>query len=531
MINDDRKYRELQEKIRELELENNQLLDYKWKYEKLILNFREQSDVFLHEIINILPVFVSHFSAESLEYEYVNKFYAEAIDLPCEQIVGRPVKDFLDGNNFKFILDHFDDLKLGRSVNYENYFVFNSKKYWIRAIYAPRFNTSWNVISIISFYYDITEKKDVEIAFNTDREKYRWLIEESSDPIFAFTYEGRYIYVNKAFAVNVQKDQDFIIGRTIWDVFPKDEADKRYATVKKTFESGEPQIIEVRVPNTGGDLYYITTTTPVKDEDGNVQTIICISKNITSRKIAEMELQKSENFLRIANVTKDKFFSIIAHDLINPFNSIMGISEILLEHLPEYDTETLMKFVRGIYTSSNDAYLLLENLLEWSRAQTGRIEYKPEFHEFRDLVFQTIGLTENMAKAKGITINSSEYDGLMVFGDKNMITAILRNLVTNAVKFSQRDGLVTIDAQRTEDEVIISVKDTGIGIDTDTIEKLFIINEKTSEKGTENEKGTGLGLILCKEFVDKHGGKIWVESEPGKGSLFSFTLPLPKNIP
>jgi len=363
-------------------------------------------------------------------------------------------------------------------------------------------------------------------TLKTDEEKYRLLLDESSDPIFSFSAGGRYTYVNKRFAKGVGKQQDFIIGKTIWDVFDQEEADKRYHFLKKAFDSGDKQVLEVRVPTPVGDTYYITTITPQKDNSGNVATVLCISKDITIRKRAEIELQESEKQLRIANATKDKFFSIIAHDLKNPFNSIIGFSKLLLEQINDQEQSKINEFAHAIHTSGKNAFRLLENLLDWSSSQTGTIRFEPEPFLINQLIQDTIALCSHHADAKYICIQQHLPDQLPAYADKNMVQTVVRNLLTNAIKFTNPQGHITISAARKTDQIHVTVSDNGIGMNPKTIEALFNIHEKSSTPGTENELGTGLGLILCKEFIEKHGSTIKVSSEPGKGSDFSFLLPM-----
>lgn len=242
---------------------------------------------------------------------------------------------------------------------------------------------------------------------------------------------------------------------------------------------------------------------------------------------AEIELKN--NTLEELNATKDKFFSIIAHDLKNSFNGILGASKLLVSSPGKFNHEETMDYVDMIHTSSQNAYKLLENLLEWSMSQTGRIDYKPQEIELKKIVTENANIWGDQARAKNISIGSDIPGRIIVFADKNMLNTILRNLVTNAIKFTPRGGTITITAALKNNEVEIAVCDTGIGMNESTKNKLFRINEKTSIPGTEQEPGTGLGLILCKEFVEKHDGKIWVESELGKGSEFKFALPLKHN--
>jgi signal transduction histidine kinase len=250
-----------------------------------------------------------------------------------------------------------------------------------------------------------------------------------------------------------------------------------------------------------------------------------VLKDIAERKHAEEVLKEREARLRELNATKDKFFSIIAHDLKNPFNTILGFSNLLSEQLKEKDYEKIEEYAVHIQSSSKRVMDLLLNLLEWSLSQTGLIEFNPGNIEIDTIINDVIELSENSAKQKSIAIKSEVPDSILVFADKAMISLILRNLVSNAIKFTNPGGMIIVSAELRIGELIISVSDNGIGIDKNTIEKLFLIEENNSTTGTQNETGTGLGLILCKEFVEKHGGRIWVESEPGKGSAFRFTLP------
>lgn len=234
---------------------------------------------------------------------------------------------------------------------------------------------------------------------------------------------------------------------------------------------------------------------------------------------------KSNKELEILNATKDKFLSIVAHDLKSPFASILGFSELLVKNLAKYEKDKILKFVQAILDSSRSAYKLVENLLEWARSQSGKIEFNPIEFNLKSLVLEAIFIFENAAKAKQIELNYQVDQEIVAYADKNMINTVLRNLIGNAIKFTHRKGSVSITATKSEHEIQVLVSDTGIGMSDETIRKLFKINEKVSVPGTEQEKGTGLGLLLCKEFVEKHHSKIWVESSLGKGSIFAFSLP------
>jgi len=249
-------------------------------------------------------------------------------------------------------------------------------------------------------------------------------------------------------------------------------------------------------------------------------------KDIERRRQAEQSLKENEVRLNELNATKDKFFSIIAHDLKSPFSSIMGFSEILQSQIMEKEYERVGEFAAYIKSSSEQVMDLLMNLLEWSRIQTGRIQLYAEYFEMGILVNRIVNLYSENARQKSILILMAFPTNVVVFADKHMIETVVRNLLSNAIKFSNPNGLINVSIEQQPDNLIVSIKDDGIGIARDKIEKLFRIDENNTTRGTRNEKGTGLGLMLCKEFVEIHGGKIWVESEQGKGSTFSFSLPM-----
>jgi two-component system, sensor histidine kinase and response regulator len=246
--------------------------------------------------------------------------------------------------------------------------------------------------------------------------------------------------------------------------------------------------------------------------------------NTTLEKKVELRTQE----LKELNATKDKFFSIIAHDLKNPFNTLMGFTELLLENLGDYSTEKLKEFIGILYDTSRQSYALLENLLEWSRAQTGRLQMNAETIDLNAITNESLDLLSNLAAKKKIIIHNDIQGESIVMADANMILTVIRNLISNAIKYTRDGGSITIDVNRKKDFYELSVTDTGIGIKPENMEKLFRIDINYSTRGTADESGTGLGLILCKEFVQKNGGSLWVESEYGKGSTFKFTVPAVK---
>jgi signal transduction histidine kinase len=236
-------------------------------------------------------------------------------------------------------------------------------------------------------------------------------------------------------------------------------------------------------------------------------------------------LSAREKELNEANVTKDKFFSIIAHDIKNPFSSILGFSKLLSDDFDGISKEDQKKYAGIISESSENLYKLLENLLQWSRAQTNRIEFKPETFDLTQLLGNNVALYKNAAFKKEIEIIIDFEDNIGVYADKSMADVVIRNLISNAIKFTKKRGKIEIRVVVYSETVQVGIIDNGVGIRQSEIQKLFRIDSQVKSTGTDNEQGTGLGLIICKEFVERNGGRIWAESTEGKGSGFYFTLP------
>lgn len=247
--------------------------------------------------------------------------------------------------------------------------------------------------------------------------------------------------------------------------------------------------------------------------------------DIHEHKLALEALRESEARLKELNATKDKFFSIIAHDLKSPFNNIVVLSNLLVEQVQSNDNESVEEYAGLISTSTQQAMSLLVNLLDWSRSQTGRLVCTPEYIDLASIVNETEALLSVSLRQKSIVLKKELPRTLLAYADKVMISTVLRNLVSNAIKFTKPNGQITISSRKTETELEIAVLDTGVGMNEETLSKLFRIEESISTKGTGNEVGTGLGLILCREFIEKHNGSIRAESEPGTGSVFTFTIP------
>ena len=264
----------------------------------------------------------------------------------------------------------------------------------------------------------------------------------------------------------------------------------------------------------------------------NEEVLARVNAHLTIREY-QQQLVEQNTLLQLknaqlldANAKKDKFFSIIAHDLKSPFSILMGYSATLLEHFEHLEAEKIKQGITTIKRNATRAYDLLVDLLMWALSHSGRMEYKLEEIDLGQITSENIELLQDRAKEKGITISSKIKRGLMVYSDKNMVSTVLRNLLTNAVKFTSKGGVVKVSSEGEKDKLKITVSDTGMGISEENINRLFRLDTFYRTLGSDNEKGSGMGLILCKEFINILKGEIWVESELNKGSRFIFTLPV-----
>ncbi len=255
------------------------------------------------------------------------------------------------------------------------------------------------------------------------------------------------------------------------------------------------------------------------------QTNQVLTQEIEERKAIQKNLEQSEGKLRQMIDTKDKFFSIVAHDLKNPFNTLVGFTELLMHNADLMPKEKIRNFYQLIHNAAHRSHSLLENLLEWSRAQTGSLKWEPESFDFFRVVESNVLLLQSTAEQKHISLISDVTEGTMVFADFNMILTVVRNFISNALKFTQAGGRVRITATMQDEHVVVKVADTGVGIAPEDMAKLFRMDIRHTTEGTSHEKGTGLGLLLCKEFIEKNKGQISIESELGVGTRFVFTLP------
>lgn len=395
---------------------------------------------------------------------------------------------------------------------------FSSEKVrWLDSIVTAIYSSIF-IFFIVKFLHHSynTERKRA----NNNQLKFRALSENSEDCITRYDREHRHIYMNKAGLELRGLSKEQILGKTHREsgIYEEEQTEFMEKAIEDVFKTKHPQHKQFSMNQPYERSFFDLRFFPEFNSENEVGSVIGVSRNITDLKQSEIELLQ-------LNIDKDRFISILGHDLKSPLLTLLNFSELLVENVQDYDRSELKSMLTKMMESTKSTYNLLEDILTWTKAQSGKIPYNPKKVLFAEICENTIGVLKQNATAKSLTISYQFTDSLTVFADIDMLRTILRNLISNAIKFTNTGGEISIKAEASPENVTISVSDNGIGIAPKDMKKLFKMTEVISTSGTANEKGTGLGLLLCQEFVEKHGGKIWVESEEGKGSIFNFTLP------
>ena len=290
--------------------------------------------------------------------------------------------------------------------------------------------------------------------------------------------------------------------------------------------AGQKYSTEKQMRKKDGSLFWCSLTGHQVNVDKPEEGSIWIVQDISERKQTEFIISHQNYELKKLNADKDRFISILAHDLKNPLGSMLGLSELLFKNVRRYDINKTEEFINLIFKSAQSTLNLLDDILNWVRAQSGKLPFEPLVLSFEEICTNVLDNLKLTADNKNIKISHFAPTEINIYADRNMLETILRNLISNAIKFTNKNGNINIYAIQDVSFATFTVSDNGVGMTTETLKRLFDITQKITSEGTESERGTGLGLLLCKEFVEKHGGKIWVESEIGKGSEFKFTIPL-----
>lgn len=389
---------------------------------------------------------------------------------------------------------------------------------------------AWLVVNkMISTIIASTEQKKMAEELKESEEHFRSVAESANEAIITTNSEGIIFGWNLGAEKIFGYKEGEVIGKNLDLLFPKRYIDKHFIGMRSFMQDGEHHVIggmvELNGVNKSGKEFPLELSL-AEWETIKGKFFTGILRDITERKQNEENIKKSNDQLIVLNAEKDKFFSIIAHDLKSPLSGFLNLTELMADREETYSHDEFVENSRALNQAARILYKLLSNLLEWAQLQNGSIKFTPKISFLSKMIEGSIDTINQIAVQKNIAIVNEVPATLEVFVDDKMINTVLRNLLSNAVKFTRMDGKVIVRAAHSDYGVVeISVIDNGVGIPAKDVKRLFKIEEQVRSKGTEGEESTGLGLLLCKEFVEKNGGKIWAESKENVGITFSFTLP------
>lgn len=383
--------------------------------------------------------------------------------------------------------------------------------------------------SVLVFITDVSEQKQSERVLRENEEKYRALFENASEAILLMT--NVILDCNPRATSFLQRSREEILGRAPWDFSPEKQPDGRDSreaaeTYIETAMSGMRQSFTWRHLRPDGSAIEAEVRLTSIEIAGRPM-LLAAMRDITERLEDERRLREYADAIQRISDDKSRLLSIIAHDVRTPFNAVVGYAEYLSEELDELSAEEVRKLVLGLYQSAGDVFSLLENLLDWARLQSEGIKPKPTAIPLRSVFEEIAKLYRSLAERRSVRLDVECGADVVVFGDRQMVASIVRNLLSNALKFSEPGGKVEISAAMKNGKTEIVVADEGVGMTESQRERLFKKDEK-SASSDENRRGAGIGLTVCKEFVDLLGGEIGVESEIGEGSVFTVTIPASK---
>ena len=481
-------------------------------------------------MIDNAPVMVSYKSKDD-KIVHANKAFADFVDVPFDKIKGMTTFDLIsDPVAAQQIRDH--DLEVMRTGipllnQYMKWSGRNSKEIWVLYSKLPFYDSNGTIIGTISYIMDVNDRMTAEDELRKSEEKYRLLVDEVSDGFYIIDTEGIFTFANRALAkiLGCEEPKD-IIGRSFVEFVPPAEVEKQSEQYHSALASGiDNDLLITEVLRKDGSHAILEIRPRIIFVDNKPIGFRGVVLDITERKNAEVQLQKYADELKSANEARDRFYSIIAHDLRGPFQAFLNVSEMCAIEIDTLTKEEIKTFATELNLALKRQYQLLTDLLDWTRLQTKNFVLTLEHAFLHNLVEEVLEPLTFISKQKEIELKNIITEEILIITDTHLLKLSLRNLISNSIKFTNRKGSVTVSAKPLDGFIAVTVSDNGIGISKEDIGKLFTRNERFSTDGTAMETGTGLGLMICKEIVEKHGGNIWIESEVGKGSKFIFTIP------
>lgn len=411
----------------------------------------------------------------------------------------------------------------------------NGDKGYVQTNKWPLFGARKNLLGVLGISRNITEQVREKEELEKREEKISLLLNSTAEGIYGIDLNGICTFINKSGIYQLGYDSaDDFVGKNMHDLIHhsyKYNSPMPYSKCKIAIALNEKRGVhcddEVFWKKDGTYIPVNYYSYPQIKDGHSIGGVITFT-DITERKIIEERLLQYTKDLNILNSDKDKFIKILAHDLKNPFTSLIGFSDFILDNIDNLDIETIKSQVEIISQTSHNTFDMLEEMLIWLNSHSGKLKMNPTDFSFKEVCENIIPVLKVNANSKDIEITCSDIDNISIFADKNMIITIIRNLISNAIKFTYPNGKIDVSIEKNDKEIMISIADNGVGISEDALKKIWINPYNSKTLGTSGEKGTGLGLSICKELVEKHKGKIWVESKEGLGSNFKFTIPLKK---
>lgn len=505
--------------IAELELRNAELIVAKELAEESLEKHR-----LLIDNINDLICEID----ENGVYTYVSQQYSSILGYHPDELIGKNATELIHPDDLLTSAIQYEVLKQSRGKSTDIWrFKHKDGNYRIIESKGTVYTDLTKGIRTVVISRDITGKKQAEEALSVSEKKYRILHESMMDGFAYVSMDGKILEYNLTYQKMLGYDAEELLQLSYPEITPgKWHHFEQEIIERQVLVHGFSEVYHKEYRRKDGTIFPVELRAfLVRDEQHKALGMWAIVRDITDRKRAEENLLQLNKQLTDLNAMKDKLFSIIAHDLRSPFNSILGFSELLSGNIRGYDIEKTEDYINRINFTARQTHYLLENLLTWARTQTGQLDFNPENTSLQPIIRQIVDILNSSARIKDISLNYFQSEDISIYADINMLKSILRNLLSNAIKFTRSGGKVDIYAISDLHQVKITIEDNGVGMNEETRTGLFLNNTNLTTKGTAKEKGSGLGLILCKEFVEKHGGKIWVESDEGKGSKFQIIFP------
>ncbi len=426
-----------------------------------------------------------------------------------------------------------DDLNTGAPISLEYRLQTKSGEYkWVQGSAKATFDEDGNPTRMAGSIIDIDSRKEADLQLQKDHNLLRTIIDNIPACVYVKDLSGRKVLANRSeYELWGFDREEEMLGKRDADLSKEGIAALSENEDRQVLETGEPINDKDAYTEINGKEYVLLVSKlPLKDSNGNIVGLVGISNDITERKKMENKLRERNQQLEKLNNMTNKIYSVVGHDLKTPLSSILGLSDLLLSDMEDLeDEEVLKKNLSIIRHSALTMSDLLGDLLNWARIQTDDLSLNNKQFSISETVRDTIDLLAITAEQKGISLEFSNEEVFQVHADKQLITTIIRNFISNALKFSDEGDTVLVDVERDEKHWHVSVKDEGVGISEKNVDRLFDNRKHPQEEGTQNEKGSGIGLRLCKELAERHGGQISVESELGEGSTFTLTIPTDKD--